>query len=51
MLEILRNALDNSRVTGLYLADLSKAIDCLHHDLLLLKLYVYGYSYESLMII
>ena len=39
-----RKCLDNNKVVGAILMDLSKAFDCLPHDLLLAKLE--GYSLE-----
>ena len=44
MLEKLRKSIDNGHCTGILLTDLSKAFDCLHHDLLIAKLEAYGVS-------
>ena len=39
---------DNSKAFGALLADLSKAFDCLNHDLLIAKLHAYGLDIYSL---
>jgi hypothetical protein len=43
-----KSALDNNKYVGAILMDLSKAFDCLPHDLLLLKLKQYGVSDSAL---
>ena len=48
MLEFLKNALDKGFCTGVLLTNLSKAFDCISHDLLIAKLYAYGFSKGSL---
>ena len=42
MLEIWKGATDNNKAFGALLTDLSKAFDCLSHDLLIAKLLAYG---------
>ena len=42
------SCLDNSEVVGTILMDLSKAFDCLPHELVLAKLHVYGVDIKSL---
>ena len=48
MLEAWKKALDDKEYAGAILTDLSKAFDCLNHDLLLAKLDAYGFSNEAL---
>ena len=38
MLERWNKALDNKKIAGVILTDLSKAFNCLHHELLIAKL-------------
>ena len=42
-----KQALDENFVVGTVLMDLSKAFDCIPHDLLIAKLYAYGFSEKS----
>ena len=45
MLEYVRENLDNGKCSGILLTDLSKAFDCLVHDLLIAKFNAYGFDY------
>ena len=51
MLEIWKEATDNNKAFGALLTDLSKAFDCLSHDLLIAKLHAYGIDIASLNIL
>ena len=48
MLEKWKLAVDNNEAFGALLKDLSKALNCLSHDLLIAKLHSYGLSLISL---
>ena len=48
MLEKCKKALDNSNIAGALLTDLSKAFDCLNHNLLIAELAAYGFEYPTL---
>ena len=51
MLERFRKVLDNKQKFGALLTDLSKAFDCLNHELLIAKLAAYGFDTLSLNLI
>ena len=47
LIETWKQALDKNFVVGTVLMDLSKAFDCIPHDILIAKLYAYGFSEKS----
>ena len=47
LIENWKQALDENFEVGTVLMDLSKAFDCIPHDLLIAKLYAYGFSEKS----
>ena len=47
-LKNIRKAIDNGLYTGILQTDLSKAFDCLSHDLLIAKVNAYGFSNNAL---
>ena len=51
MLEKWKKAVDTKKVFGALLTDLSKAFDCLPHDLIIAKLNAYGFSLPALNLI
>ena len=51
LIEKWKKTLDNKGYTGAILIDLSKAFDTINHELLIAKLYAYGFSKDSLKII
>ena len=51
MLERWKKGLDNDKIAGALLTDLSKAFDCLKHELLIAKLRAYGFDNQNLLYI
>ena len=51
MLELWKKALDSKGTAGALLTDLSKAFDCLNHNLLLAKMAAYGFDENALLFI
>ena len=50
LIETWRVNLDNKKFVGAVLMDLSKAFDCVPHDLLIAKMHAYGFDLETLML-
>ena len=51
MIEEWRVKLDNDNIVGAVVMDLSKAFDCIPHDLLIAKLHAYGLDENALVLI
>ena len=51
MIESWHKQLDSKKIVGAVLMDLSKAFDCVNHDLLVAKLDAYGFSKDALSLI
>ena len=51
MIEMWKKALDERKVAGAILTDLSKAFDCTSHELLIAKLEAYGFEKSALILI
>ena len=51
MTEQWRKSLDKNGFAGAVLMDLSKAFDCMNHELLIAKLNAYGFKKDSLSVI
>ena len=51
LLEKWKRSIDRGKVFGALLTDLSKAFDCLNHDLLVAKFNAYGFSLPALRLI
>ena len=51
LIETWKNSVDNKNAFGTLLTDLSKAFDCINHDLLIAKLHAYGVDKYGLKLI
>ena len=49
--ELWKKALDEGKVAGAILTDISKAFDCISHELLIAKLEAYGFDKTALILI
>ena len=50
LIETWKKHLDNKKFVGAVLMDLSKAFDCVPHDLLIAKMHAYGFDIETLIL-
>ena len=51
LMDTCKNSLDKKGVVGALLMDLSKAFDCIDHELLIAKLSAYGFCNDALLMI
>ena len=51
LIENWKLALDNKTIIAVLSMDLSKAFDCLQHDLIIAKLHAYGFDMQALKLI
>ena len=51
LLEKWKGSVDNSKMFGALVTNLSRAFDCLHHELLIAKLNAYGFSLTALKLV
>ena len=51
MIESMYKALDKGEIAAALLTDLSKAFDCILHDMLIVKMHAYGFNLDSLRLI
>ena len=51
LIEEWKSKLDNNFIAGSVLMDLSKAFDCIPHDLIIAKLHAYGFDDNALVLV
>ena len=51
LVEEWKSKLDNNFIVGSVLMDLSKAFDCIPHDLIIAKLHAYGFDENALVLV